>query len=204
MKPILIYVQNPNALNTWLSACEREPQILYNLDDLESPSIEINNSLLLLHKTEDAAESRIADLSKRGLDILLFSNKPSVEESMRFFKLGIKGYLNTFANKNRIQQAIETVQVGNIWLGQNIMQAMIESVTHAPKSDDGWKDLLTDREIEVTSWVLQSKTNKEIAQSLDITERTVKAHLQNIFQKLTVKDRLSLVLKVQNWSTPGM
>ncbi|WP_373020035.1 response regulator transcription factor [Thiomicrorhabdus sp.] len=200
MKPILIYVQNPSALETWLSACETEPEILYNLDDIESMNRALGECLLLLHKADEEIESRISDLSQRGLDILLFSNKPSVEESLKFFKLGVKGYLNTFANKNRIKQAIETVQVGNIWLGQNIMQAMIESVSHTQQPHDGWKQHLTEREIEVTNWVAKSKSNKEIAQLLDITERTVKAHLQNIFQKLSVKDRLSLVLKVQNWT----
>jgi len=197
-RPIYIYVQDPNALKTWLSASESKPEIIYNLESLDSKT-NAKEHLLLLHETEEVNDQQVRKLAEMGWDILLFSNKPSVNQSIHFFKLGIKGYLNTFSSSERIKQAIETVQLGNVWLGQNLMNAMIQSIGDKNLGTDEWKKNLTEREIEVVSWVVKSKSNKEIGQLLDITERTVKAHLQNVFQKLNVKDRLSLVIKVQSW-----
>ena len=60
-----------------------------------------------------------------------------------------------------------------------------------------WRsDRLTDRESEVTLQAAHGATNAEIADALGITERTVKAHLSAVFDKLGVSDRLQLALRV--------
>ncbi|WP_178861947.1 response regulator transcription factor [Thiomicrorhabdus cannonii] len=199
MTSILIYAQDPQALKLWLNACETTPKIIYDLESLASHPETLVGKLLLLHRKHDVTDELIEKLAHSGMDILLFSNQPSLEESVNGFKLGIKGYLNTFASSERIKQAIKTIGLGHIWLGQNIMQAFIHSLTPPSISSDSWKLALTDREIEVTALVMEGKSNKEIAEALEIAERTVKAHLQHIFQKLDVKDRLSLALKIQKW-----
>jgi DNA-binding NarL/FixJ family response regulator len=61
----------------------------------------------------------------------------------------------------------------------------------APSAD---LSLLTSREKAVAELVAAGKSNKEVARDLDITERTVKAHLSAAFEKLQVRDRLQLVL----------
>lgn len=53
---------------------------------------------------------------------------------------------------------------------------------------------LTKRELDVAEMISQGKGNRSIAESLNISERTVKAHLTSIFRKLSVHDRLHLVL----------
>ena len=55
-------------------------------------------------------------------------------------------------------------------------------------------ELLSAREKDVARAVAAGKSNKEVAKELDITERTVKAHLSAVFEKLHVRDRLQLVL----------
>ncbi|UUA74872.1 helix-turn-helix transcriptional regulator [Cellvibrio sp. QJXJ] len=59
-------------------------------------------------------------------------------------------------------------------------------------------NLLTGRERAVAELVAAGKTNKEVARELDITERTVKAHLGASFEKLGVRDRLQLALAFSN------
>lgn len=56
------------------------------------------------------------------------------------------------------------------------------------------KKPLTDREIEVLQYVMQGKTNKQIAQLLMITHHTVKAHVASIIRKVGVKNRLDAAL----------
>lgn len=202
MKQLLLYVQDPHALKNWSTATEMPKKILYTLD-LSEKDYEASTTLLLIQYQNRANEQQeIESLLSKGFHVLLFSNQPSPSEGVEWFQRGIKGYLNTYSNTKRIEQAIEVVNTGNIWLGQTVMQTMIQAVTASENNikNESWKDLLTDREIETMEWVQQGKTNLEIANEMHISERTVKAHVHNMLEKLDAKDRLGLVLKVQNWT----
>jgi len=59
-----------------------------------------------------------------------------------------------------------------------------------------WLRSLTEREVEVARLVAGGSSNREVAEQLAVTERTVKAHLTTIFEKLAIRDRLQLSLKV--------
>lgn len=61
---------------------------------------------------------------------------------------------------------------------------------------DTWSALLSERELQAAKLVAGGASNKEIADQLAITERTVKAHLSAIFEKLGVRDRLQLSLRI--------
>ncbi|QCU89331.1 response regulator transcription factor [Thiomicrorhabdus sediminis] len=200
MKRPLIFVQDPNALKNWLKAAGDSAKVLFDLMDLQSRYAP-QNHILLIQISEASKTETIVELAKQ-YDIIAFSNTTNDFEGLQLFQQGVKGYLNAFATPERIQQAIETVQSGNVWLGQSVMQAMISSLLQGQPNmaNHSWKEKLTERELEATELVLQSKTNKEIAESLSITERTVKAHLHNVFEKLDVSDRLALVLKINNWA----
>ena len=60
---------------------------------------------------------------------------------------------------------------------------------------------LTTREKEIANLIAQGQSNLEIAANLEIAERTVKAHVSSIFQKLGLRDRLQLALLVRDAST---
>ena len=62
------------------------------------------------------------------------------------------------------------------------------------------KNLLTEREINVITYLKEGLTNKEIANNLSISIHTVKAHLESIYEKLQVKNRVQAVIKVANSS----
>ncbi|GKT12801.1 MAG: hypothetical protein ISEC1_P1782 [Thiomicrorhabdus sp.] len=197
MKRPLIFVQDPNALKNWLLACGSDSKILYDLENIKE-RFDPSEVILLVQLSERVSENKIAALSEQQFDILLFSNEPSNTEGLNLFKTGIKGYLNTFATSERIKQALITVDAGSIWLGQTIMNAMIGDLSKQKSPNSDWEKVLTDRELQVVNLVLESKSNREIAQELDITERTVKSHMHNVFEKLEVSDRLALALKIKN------
>lgn len=198
MKRALIFVQNPNALKNWLSANGSDSKILTDLESLDQ-RFDTSNVILLIQLSEKVDQTVLSKLSQQHFDILAFSDKPSNAEGIQLFKLGIKGYLNTHASASRIQQAIITIEAGSIWLGSSIMQAMIEKIGQTAIKNSGWKTLLTHRENQVVKLVLEKKSNLEISGELDITERTVKSHLHNTFEKLNVSDRLALALRIHNW-----
>lgn len=202
MKQLLLYVQDPHALKNWSTATEMPKKILYTLD-LSDKDHDSSTTLLLIQYQNKANEQKeIESLLSKGYSVLLFSNQPSPVEGVEWFQRGIKGYLNTYSTTERIEQAIDVVKTGNIWLGQAVMQTMIQAVAASENStkNDSWKALLTDREIETMEWIQQGKTNIQISEEMHISERTVKAHVHNMLEKLDAKDRLGLVLKVQNWT----
>lgn len=197
MKRPLIFVQDPNALKNWLNACGTDAKVLYDLEDL-SNRFNPKSHMVLIQISPSSSIEIIIEIAKQ-FDVMAFANEPNDSEGLQLFQRGVKGYLNTFSSVERIEQALETINAGSVWLGQSVMQAMIQSLVANNQHKDDWKKLLTEREQEATDLVLQSKSNKQIAQALEITERTVKAHLHNVFEKLEVSDRLGLVLKIKNW-----
>lgn len=200
MKQLQLFVQEPQALKNWSNVTALPKKILYSLQ-LSPKEFAIDENLLLIQLLPDASNQlEVENLLKQQYHILLFSNVPSAQEGMQWFQKGIKGYLNTFAHPDRIEQAVNTILTGNIWLGQSVMQSMIQAISNQSTSmNEGWKETLTEREIETADWILQGKSNLEIANAMNISERTVKAHVHNLLDKLGAKDRLNLVIKIQNW-----
>ncbi len=198
MKRPLIFVQDPNALKNWLTACGTDSKILYDLDRLDQ-RFTAHECIVLIQLSDLSNIDKVKRIVQQKFDVLLFSNDPTTTEGLALFQFGIKGYLNTFATVERIEQALTTISAGSIWLGPDILQRMIQSVTNSQTLQNHWKEIVTDREQQVALLVLESKSNKEIAEQLNITERTVKSHMHNMFEKFEVTDRLSLVLKIKNY-----
>ncbi|KUJ74397.1 hypothetical protein AVO42_03020 [Thiomicrospira sp. XS5] len=200
MTQLLLYVQDPNALKNWSQATNLTKKILYTLDVNTQEFNKENNLLLIELPQSEKEQEKIESILQQGFKMILFSNIPSAQEGVKWFHKGIKGYLNTFTQAERIEHAIKTVIAGNVWLGQNVMKTLIQAAsTSMETSNNSWKELLSEREIETLDLVLLGKSNQEIADLMNISERTVKAHMHSILEKLEAKDRLNLVIKIQNW-----
>lgn len=90
---------------------------------------------------------------------------------------------------------------GGLWVGPHLLARLITGLApqlaQAPEAPAAPAlDELSPREREVTIAVAEGLTNKQVALRLDISERTVKAHLAAVFDKLGVPDRLQLALLV--------
>lgn len=97
-----------------------------------------------------------------------------------------------FAIENLVE-AIRTVAAGNVWMPPELQTQMAEQLRRPTPG------LLSPREEDVVRCVVSGMRNAEIARELEITEETVKTHLNRIFRKLGVRDRVELVL----YSTRG-
>jgi len=95
-----------------------------------------------------------------------------------------------------LQQVSQVVEVGGLWLGVDLMRQLVFATANIIQAipEKSHFDSLSAREQDVAKAVAEGKSNKEVARELDITERTVKAHLSAVFEKLKVRDRLHLVL----------
>lgn len=198
MSSIAIFETNPAIIDHWCQACDEPPVRLHEPAPWLQP-VKTAQVLLMQYLGEHSA-LQIQLFAEHGRLVVVFSPSPNDAEALQVYQNGAKGYLHTYSHPEQIQQAILTVRMGGVWLEEQHMQAMMsilfEQAQTPPVAD--WKSVLTDREIDVVYSLLDGKSNKEIAAAMQITERTVKAHLQNIFQKMGVKDRLELVLAIHN------
>jgi DNA-binding NarL/FixJ family response regulator len=132
--------------------------------------------------------------------VAALTSVPKYEEAMRLMRKGVKGYGNRYMPADNIRQLVETVLRGQIWLPPALISRVISSIQHVSSPDNHslFLDELSEREKEVADYVGKGMSNKEISEQMEITTRTVKAHLSSIFMKTGCRDRLELALKIKN------
>jgi DNA-binding NarL/FixJ family response regulator len=134
--------------------------------------------------------------------LVVLSDIPSDLEALAVLSCSARAYCNTHAAKEVLSKVAAVVEQGGLWIGESIMQRLLAPTdSQSPMTvlaGHAWATNLTEREIEVAKAIALGGSNKEIAAQLEITERTVKAHIGAIFEKLKVRDRLQLALLVKN------
>ncbi|GAA5173328.1 response regulator transcription factor [Niveibacterium umoris] len=133
-----------------------------------------------------------------SLRMVFASSQPNDAEGLGAIDAGCTGYCHAFASLEQLTQVLDVVEAGELWVGKSILNRLLKAVgtRAAPTAAPGWAAGLTEREIEVARRAALGEANADIAIALSITERTVKAHLSSIFEKLGVSDRLQLALRV--------
>ena len=132
---------------------------------------------------------------------IVLTSIPNLSEAIYCLKAGARAYANVHAGPQTLNQIADVVRDGGVWVGEDLMQYLVASLSknkqqEVVKHDEAWRSKLSQREVEVVDAIARGASNKLVARELDITERTVKAHVTAIFEKLGVKDRLKLVLMV--------
>lgn len=134
--------------------------------------------------------------------IVVLCDDPDEAHVMQALSAGASGCCNSYSAPDVLRQVALVVGNGGLWVGQSLLQRLVDSTSRilnqrsaAPKNDD-WSAKLSEREAEVARLVAAGASNKEIARDLSIAERTVKAHLTAIFEKLGLRDRLQLSLRI--------
>lgn len=130
---------------------------------------------------------------------VVLSSTPNDSEAMQVFQQGATGYCHVLAAAAQLKEIALVVGHGGYWLGADFIGKLVSySVRQLQDTETACAgavfDELTSREQMVASLVARGATNKEIAASLGVTERTVKAHLSSIFTKSGARDRVHLVL----------
>ncbi|MBC7917022.1 MAG: response regulator transcription factor [Rhodoferax sp.] len=139
-------------------------------------------------------------LQQPGLRLVATASNPNDDAAIAALDAGCAGYCHAYAQAAILQQVAQVVATGHVWIGPTLMQRLIQGANRAAtiaqaKASD-WRATLTPRESEVAEMAAKGASNQEIAVLCGISQRTVKAHLSAIFEKLGVVDRLQLTLKV--------
>lgn len=114
--------------------------------------------------------------------IIVLAEHAGDAEISRALKKGVAGYICKDVSPADLLAAIRTVAAGRKYIPSDIAQILTENIG---------KEELTPTESNVLRMIVGGMSNKEIAFALDVTENTVKSHVQNIFGKIGVSDRTS-------------
>lgn len=125
---------------------------------------------------------------RNKVKVLILTVHNEVEYLMKAVEIGINGYVLKDSESAVLKKAIASIASGENFIQPNLIPALNAKMIE--KSEDNVKlDNLTGREIEVLKLLAVGMYNKEVAENLEISERTVKNHVSNIFKKLDVTDR---------------
>ena len=125
-----------------------------------------------------------------NVSVLILSMHDEDRYLFEALKAGASGYVLKRAADTDLLNAIEAVQRGEPFLTPEAQQALIKDVLGQGESH---KEELTPREEEVVKLVAEAHTNKEIAELLGLSEKTVENHRSNAMRKLGMRDRVELV-----------
>jgi len=134
--------------------------------------------------------------SQKGVIIGVAADNPKVDELLSYTQMGVRGYFNTFMTAPHYEQLIRLLANGQSWYPPTLMTEAFDLARSAIRSVSKVDPLegLTKRERDVALAVSEGKSNKLVATSCNMAERTVKTHLTQIFKKLDVKDRVALAI----------
>lgn len=123
-----------------------------------------------------------------NVKVLILTVHGEIEYLLKAVDIGVDGYILKDSESSELKKAINGVINGESYIQPKLIPALNNRLV-ARDVDKDKIDLLTARELEVLIQVANGKFNKEIATTLNISERTVKNHISNIFKKIEVADR---------------
>lgn len=184
---------SPAAL--WKEVAREEPELI--VLDLALPGL-----------NPQAAIAQVRQVAP-GARILVTGMEFSPAAEMTMLGMGIAGCCSNHLPMETVPRIIDMIVDGGVWITHAVLPLLLrelqgKTVTPSPspasRSDANTVSLaeLTPRERQIAQLVASGASNKVVARELNITDRTVKAHLGAIFQKLGTPDRLQLALYINS------
>jgi DNA-binding NarL/FixJ family response regulator len=167
-----------------------------------STAILVDGALL-----DSPIERQTADIVAAAGDsrVIVMTASFNEEEEIALLKAGVKGCCRRGIDSESLEQVLNVTHGGGVWVTRSLLPRLVTELRRyaeaqrPPTEKSVAPDklaALTPREREIVRLIVGGASNKQVASALDISERTVKGHLSNVFQKLGVTDRLKLVLYV--------
>jgi len=204
MTSILVYLSDQTARPNWTDNISQ----LYSLHFIKE--IPTNNKSIIIVDTANLEnhEEFFMPFSQLNFRCLIVGNLWPDDKQVSALVSGAAGYCDINESATVINQALNSISKGEIWIQKHLVQRVIGSLVKLNSRQQAQKPInnikiiqqlnkLSARELDVAKMLKTGESNKKIAQHLGISERTVKAHLTSIFKKLEVSDRLQLALFIQ-------
>ena len=130
-----------------------------------------------------------------GIKILVLTGYDYDEYIFSLLEMGAAGYLLKDVSGDELVGAIRAVYLGEPVLHPTVMRKLMDRCkTITPQQPETRTNVLSEREMEVLKLAVSGKSNKDIAESLNISLRTIQAHMRSIFNKLGVGSRSEAIV----------
>jgi DNA-binding NarL/FixJ family response regulator len=190
---------------------EQEVKVLRGADGLEQRLRLLGPDDLLLVDLDNVQEKNLVAVDAAAA---VFVTIPVYEQAVRLLRLGFRAYGNRHMRRDNFYRALSAARAGQIWLPPMILNRLISGFgarplsaesqqETTPVSDEPLLAALSSREKEVARWIARGLANKEVADRMNITVRTVKAHMTSILGKTGIRDRLELAILLNRSSDAG-
>lgn len=186
-KDLSIVAQGHNAVDAIKIAEQHEPDVI--VVDLSMPG----DSLA-------AIDIIIKTVTKTK--VVIFTATSSIETAVKALNLGVSGYVLKGSTTMELHEAIVAAFNGETYMTPGFATKVIMSMKTAEMRQKALRsNRLNVREEQIVQHLLRGRTNREIAQCLDISEKTVKHYMTVLMQKLDVRNRVEVVLAAQKISS---
>lgn len=213
-KLILASSDNKVRLSSWaegLIGCEITTLLLHKKDALWDYAVRVKPNILLLDAdffelknfSDVSNLHRLCTLTK----IIILSDELTDNQEWDFVQAGVRGCCGSDIEPELLNQVVMSVQNGELWIRRSLTFRLIAELEEknakhkAYRAAIGLINKLTPREYEIAMCVSSGQSIKEIAQSLAISERTVKVHLAEVYYKLGVRDNYTLVSCIEGFKS---
>lgn len=133
--------------------------------------------------------------------VVVFTGLIGVEYALRALELGASGFVSKGSTADELSRALHAVVGGETYITQSFATKVISALRDASLRKRAAAAIkLSIREEQIVRLLLRGKTNKEIANQLSISEKTVKHYMTILMQKLNARNRIEVVLAAQNLS----
>lgn len=140
-----------------------------------------------------------AGMRPAAVRFVVMHDEPSDDKGLEALSSGASGYCHAHAAPELLHTIESVIRSNGLWVGESLLNRLVGGIgvrSHMSGRHEQHPALqaLSEREREVALCVARGESNKEITRNLDIAERTIKAHLTAVFDKLGVRDRLQLAI----------
>jgi two-component system, NarL family, nitrate/nitrite response regulator NarL len=135
--------------------------------------------------------SAVPEFGRRrpALPVIVLSSSEDPADVRRALSLGALGYVPKSALPQTLLSALRLVLAGDIYVPPLMLDAAAQGAASEPAADASRQGALTDRQLEVLRLLSEGLSNKEIGRALNLSDKTVKAHITVIFKALDVVNR---------------
>jgi DNA-binding NarL/FixJ family response regulator len=174
-----------------------ESMLAPDLRNLEIPKAGVY--VVDAHAAKQATGALLGNIldHNEGARLLVVGDKVKESDSHALLRQGVKGILNYAEAREQLPRALPLVAAGGFWVPRNVLSRFVDSILTTSQGRRLRGEAPTElsrREQEVLNGLLENLANKEVADRLSISERTVKFHVSNLLAKFGVRRRADLIL----------
>jgi DNA-binding NarL/FixJ family response regulator len=194
---ILSWMQGLNGFVKFSIITDRLDILWDDVVRIEPEVVLLDLDLLGLKYLSDVARLRRLCTETR---VVILSGTISEDMEWELLKAGVRGCCRHEISSELLKQVVMAVQQGDLWIRRTLTCRLVDELGNISSKNKAYRsshDLLnklTQREYDISLHVANGESNKQIAKLCAITERTVKAHLSEVFHKLGIADRINLAL----------